>query len=132
MIVAAVAGAWLGAGFVSRWPRRGIQIGMGVLLLVARHGHDHAPAVHARRRPGDGARRARCSRSGVAGNFVLGALMTIGIGLYAPCLVLVSLLGMNDAAALPDHDGLVRVPDAGGDACRFVRRGATTCAPRWG
>ena len=26
---------------------------------------------------------------GVAGNFVLGALMTLGIGLYAPCLILV-------------------------------------------
>ena len=35
MIGAAVAGAWLGAGVVSRWPRRRIQIGMGVLLLVA-------------------------------------------------------------------------------------------------
>src|SRR6185369_2018779 len=35
MIGAAVAGAWLGAGFVSRWPRRRIQIGMGVLLFIA-------------------------------------------------------------------------------------------------
>ena len=33
---------------------------------------------------------ARCSSLGVAGNFVLGALMTIGVGLYAPCMVLVS------------------------------------------
>src|SRR5205814_6988964 len=35
MIGAAVAGAWLGSGFVSRWSRRRIQIGMGVLLFVA-------------------------------------------------------------------------------------------------
>ncbi len=35
MIAASVAGAWLGAGVVSGWPRRTIQIGMGVLLLGA-------------------------------------------------------------------------------------------------
>jgi uncharacterized membrane protein YfcA len=38
---------------------------------------------------------------GMAGNFVLGSLMTIGIGLYAPCMILVSLLGMNPQAAFP-------------------------------
>jgi uncharacterized membrane protein YfcA len=37
----------------------------------------------------------------IAVNFVLGALMTLGIGLYAPCLILVSLLGMNSDAAFP-------------------------------
>ncbi len=37
----------------------------------------------------------------VAVNFALGALMTLGIGLYAPCLMLVSLLGMNPIAAFP-------------------------------
>ncbi len=35
MIVAAVAGSWLGAGVVVRWPRRRIQIGMGLALLAA-------------------------------------------------------------------------------------------------
>src|SRR5438270_11887817 len=35
MIVAAVLGAWLGAGFVARWPRRRIQIGMGTALIAA-------------------------------------------------------------------------------------------------
>jgi uncharacterized membrane protein YfcA len=37
----------------------------------------------------------------IAINFVLGALMTLGVGLYAPCLILVSLLGMNPIAAFP-------------------------------
>jgi hypothetical protein len=37
----------------------------------------------------------------VAGNFVLGALMSLGIGLYAPCMIMVSLLGMNPLAAFP-------------------------------
>src|SRR6188472_1229222 len=35
LIIAAVAGAWLGAGVVSRWPKRAIQIGMGSALIVA-------------------------------------------------------------------------------------------------
>jgi uncharacterized membrane protein YfcA len=38
---------------------------------------------------------------GFAVNFILGALMTLGVGLYAPCMVLVSLLGMNPTAAFP-------------------------------
>ena len=37
----------------------------------------------------------------VVGNFLLGALMTLGIGLYAPCMILVSLLGMNPTTAFP-------------------------------
>jgi uncharacterized membrane protein YfcA len=35
------------------------------------------------------------------GNFVLGALMTVGVGLYAPCMILVSLLGMDPTVAFP-------------------------------
>jgi len=39
--------------------------------------------------------------AGLGGNFVLGALMTLGIGLYAPCLIMISLLGMDPKAAFP-------------------------------
>jgi uncharacterized membrane protein YfcA len=39
--------------------------------------------------------------AGIAGSALLGALMTLGIGLYAPCMILVSLLGMNPKAAFP-------------------------------
>ena len=35
LIVASVAGAWLGAGVVAGLPRRRIQIGMGIALVVA-------------------------------------------------------------------------------------------------
>ena len=38
---------------------------------------------------------------GLAGNFILGMLMTLGIGLYAPCMILISMLGMNITAAFP-------------------------------
>src|ERR687897_1389936 len=37
----------------------------------------------------------------VVGNFLLGALMTLGIGLYAPCMILVGLLGMSEKTAFP-------------------------------
>ena len=37
----------------------------------------------------------------IGGNFVLGALMSLGIGLYAPCMVLVGLLGMSEVTAFP-------------------------------
>src|SRR6266850_7005227 len=35
MIAASILGSWLGAGVVARWPKRNVQIGMGVALLVA-------------------------------------------------------------------------------------------------
>jgi uncharacterized membrane protein YfcA len=37
----------------------------------------------------------------IVANGVLGALMTLGIGLYAPCMGVVSLLGMSPVTAYP-------------------------------
>jgi uncharacterized membrane protein YfcA len=101
MIVAAVLGAWLGVGVVARLPRRAIQVGMGVALLIAAllflaknlawmPGGGDALGLH-------GGRLAFA----VSVSFVLGALMMLGVGLYAPCLILVSLLGMSPLAAFP-------------------------------
>jgi uncharacterized membrane protein YfcA len=101
MIAAAVLGAWLGAGVVAHWPKRYVQIGMGFALLGA------ATLMFMTQLelfPGGGdALGVRGIKLviAVAGNFVLGALMTLGIGLYAPCMILVSLLGMNPTAAFP-------------------------------
>jgi len=101
MIAAAVVGAWLGAGVVARLPARAIQIGMGVALLVAAtlfvmSNLQWIPA-------GGEASGLQGSLLAVAigVNLLLGALMTLGVGLYAPCLILVSLLGMNPIAAFP-------------------------------
>ncbi len=60
---------------------------------------------------------------GAALNFTLGALMMTGVGLYAPCLVLVAMLGMNPAAAFPIMMGSCAflMPVA---SVSFVRQGA--------
>lgn len=101
MIAASVAGAWLGAGFVARLPRRLVQIGMGIALIVAallflKSALDvHVHSGEATSLVGGTLIFA------IIANFCLGALMTLGIGLYAPALILVSLLGMNPLTAWP-------------------------------
>lgn len=103
LILASVVGAWLGAGFVARLPRRAVQIGMGSALAVA--------AVLFIMTNLKGSQFGLTGTAlglagirlwiGVVVSFCLGALMTIGIGLYAPCMIMVSLLGMNPIAAFP-------------------------------
>ena len=101
MIIAAVTGAWLGAGVVARWPRRRVQLGMGFALLAAA---TLLLLAQLDRNPTGGTALALGGSKlllAVGGNFALGALMTLGIGLYAPCMILVSLLGMDPKAAFP-------------------------------
>jgi uncharacterized membrane protein YfcA len=96
-----VLGAWLGAGIVASWPKRRVQIGMGTALLVAAA---LMLMTQLNLFPGGGdALGVRGIKLvvGVSVNFLLGALMSLGIGLYAPCMILVSLLGMNPTAAFP-------------------------------
>lgn len=101
MIAASVAGAWLGAGVVARLPRRAVQLGMGIALLVAA---SLFLAANLKVMPAGGEALGLTGGTlafAIAANFALGALMTLGIGLYAPCLILVSLLGLNPIAAFP-------------------------------
>jgi uncharacterized membrane protein YfcA len=122
MIASAVVGAWLGVGVVSRLPRRAIQLGMGAALLVA--GFLFA-AKNVNWLPGGGAELGLHGARlifAIAVSFVLGALMMLGIGLYAPCLILVSLLGMNPVAAFPIMMGSCAfLMPIGGE--RFARTG---------
>jgi uncharacterized membrane protein YfcA len=122
MILAAVVGAWLGVGLVSRLSRRAIQLGMGAALLCAALLY-LAKIAHWTPGIGDalGLHGSRLLFA-VAVNAVLGALMMLGVGLYAPCLILLSLLGMSPLAAFPIMMGscglLMPVGGAG-----FVRSG---------
>lgn len=100
-IVASGLGAWLGSGMVARLPRYRIRLGMGTALLVAA---TVMLLTQLQWLPGGG---EALGLEGwrwivaVLGNFVLGSLMTLGIGLYAPCMIMVSLLGMHPLAAFP-------------------------------
>jgi len=101
LIAAAIVGAWLGSGVVARWPKRNIQIGMGTALLVAA---TLFTLSNLKLFPGGGSALALDGARlwfAVGANLCLGALMTLGIGLFAPCMIVVSLLGMNPIAAFP-------------------------------
>jgi uncharacterized membrane protein YfcA len=101
LIAASVAGAWIGAGIVSKWPQQKVRIGLGLCLIAAAL---LMLASQLKLFPiggdAEGLTGARLI-VGTVGNFILGALMTLGIGLYAPCMILVSLLGMSPKVAFP-------------------------------
>jgi uncharacterized membrane protein YfcA len=131
LVAAAALGAWLGAGIVAGWPRRKVQIGMGVALLGA-------ALVMLLRLLGlipSGGQTLGLAGGllavGIAGNFVLGALMTIGIGAYAPSLILFGFLGMNTRSIFPIMmSSCAFLMVTGG--IRFVRRGSYHLRASWG
>ena len=101
LIVVCVVGGWLGAGVVAALSRRAVQIGMGCALLVAATlmlfgmlGFFPAGGTALQLTPTTFA-------FALAINFALGALLTLGIGNYAPSLIMFSLLGMDPRAAFP-------------------------------
>jgi uncharacterized membrane protein YfcA len=131
LIAASVLGAWLGAGVVAGWPRRAVQIGMGSALLGA------AAVMLAgllELVPAGGDLIALSGVRlgvGLVGNFLLGALMQIGIGAYAPSLILFGLLGMNVKAIFPIMMGSCAfLMPAGG--MQFVRLGRYAPRPSLG
>jgi uncharacterized membrane protein YfcA len=122
MIAGSVVGAWMGAGVVSRWPRRKIQIGMG-LALSATAAFGLASLLHWLPGGGEalGVTGAKLATA-VAASTVLGALMTLGIGFFAPCMMVIFLLGMSPKVAFPIMMGAVAFlgPVA---SIPFIRRG---------
>ena len=131
MIAASVLGAWFGAGIVAALPRRTIQLGVGLALVVAAGffamGNLHLGPAGGEALSLEGWRLW----AGVGGNLVLGALMTLGIGLYAPCMILVSLLGMNPIAAFPIMMGSCAFLMPAG-SIRFIARGSYSLRPALG
>jgi uncharacterized membrane protein YfcA len=101
MSITAPLGAVLGAGVVARMSRPRIQLGMGVGLLVV------AMIILAGLL---GLMPLGGEAIGLMGwklalviimSFVFGALQTIGIGFYAPCMAMVYALGMHPLTAFP-------------------------------
>ena len=121
IMVTAVLGGLIGANVVTRWPRRNIQIGMGagllaagVLLVLRNLDELRGTPIF----PGGEALGLTPPLLVLAGaiSFVLGALLQLGIGYYAPCLIMISLMGMNPRAAFPIMMG----------ACAFLMPIAST------
>lgn len=100
-IAAAVAGATLGTPIVERVQVRTVQIVVGIAMLIA-------AALYALSNlgllPAGGSALALPSALfavAVVVHFLLGILMAFGIGLYAPSLITLSLMGLNPTAAFP-------------------------------
>jgi uncharacterized membrane protein YfcA len=101
LIFVCVCGGWIGAGVVASLSRRTLQLGLGgallaavVFMILGLFGWF----------PAGGSALAFTPRAfalALVVNFTLGALLTLGIGNYAPSLVVFSLLGMDPTAAFP-------------------------------
>lgn len=123
MLVSAATGAVMGAGVVSRLSERKIRLTMGIALVVT--------AVFMLARimdwiQGDGVAIGLTGYKlaiGIVVNFFLGAIMTAGVGLYAPCMALVFALGMSPKVAFPIMMGSCAflMPPA---SIRFIKTGA--------
>lgn len=101
LIAAAVVGSYIGAGIISKMEERKVQLVMGIALLASA-ALFVASLV--------GIMPIGGTALGLTGGklilaavifFVLGALMTAGIGLYAPAMVVVFSMGMDPASAFP-------------------------------
>lgn len=117
-----IAGGWLGAGIVSRLPRRGVQIGMGVALLLAAL---FMAMSQLDLFPGGGEALGLSGVSlviAIVVTFFLGGMLMLGIGHYGPSLVLYSLLGMDPRAAFPIMMGSGGFVGPAG-AIRFLKSG---------
>jgi uncharacterized membrane protein YfcA len=123
MLISATAGAILGAGIVSKLSVRKIQLTMGFALLVTAFFMLSGQMEWIQ---GGGEATGLSSWKlavAIGANFVLGAFMTAGIGMYAPCMALIYGLGMSPLVAFPIMMGSCAflMPPA---SVKFIKEGA--------
>ena len=100
-IVAATIGAVFGSAAVIRLPTQMVQGVVGVALVIASGLY---VLQNLNLMPGGGSALSLAPSwiaVAAAAHVVLGALMTFGIGLYAPSLIMLSLMGLDPKAAFP-------------------------------
>ncbi len=104
LVIAAICGAVIGSRTVTKLPEKSVQLYMGIALLIT------AALMVAKQLGwlsilGSGNTALGLSGIkliiGIVGNFIFGMLMTIGVGLYAPCMAMVYLLGLSPIIAFP-------------------------------
>jgi len=123
MLLSAVAGAILGAGIVAKLSARKIQLTIGFALLVTAF-FMLSGQIHWIQNGGEaiGLTGGKLALA-IGANFILGAFMTVGIGLYAPCMAVVYALGMSPLVAFPIMMGSCAflMPPA---SAKFIKEGA--------
>ncbi|ABS34226.1 anion permease [Clostridium botulinum] len=123
LLIAATVGAVVAAGVVSKLDERKVQFAMGTALIIVALVM-LAGKLNLMPAGGDavGLHGAKLIIA-IIGNFILGALMTLGIGLYAPCMALVYSLGMSPKVAFPIMMGSCAflMPAA---SLKFIKEGA--------
>ncbi|WP_421337405.1 TSUP family transporter [Aeromonas veronii] len=123
MMMAAAAGAAWGARHVASFERQTIRLVMAISLLVVA-GLIFAGLLGLFPVGGDAMGLSGYKlATALLGNFIFGVLMNVGIGLFAPCMTLVYLLGMNPLAAFPIMMGSTAVLSVF-SAGTFIRKGA--------
>jgi uncharacterized membrane protein YfcA len=101
MVLAGGVGAWFGAGIVSHWPRRTIQRAMAIALVLT------AGFMTLRILTSLSLDEGTIGFSGVTlgiavfASLVIGSLISLGIGNYAPTMAITYMLGMNQKAVFP-------------------------------
>ena len=125
LIIAAVVGAFLGSALITKLNIQGMRLMLGVgmvilgILMALR-----VFAVGPFGLVGDGLGLSG-GRLVIAAfvQFILGVLMNIGVGLYAPCMAICCGLGMSVTAALPVVMGSSALLMAFGNGPQFIRSG---------
>jgi uncharacterized membrane protein YfcA len=123
MIGAATMGAYFGAGVIARLAEQKIRLVMGLALLVTAFmmflGVMNWMPVGGEATGLEGGKLVFA----VGANLILGALMSAGIGMYAPCMALIYFLGMSPLVSFPVMMGscAALMPVA---SFRFIREGA--------
>ena len=101
MLIAAAVGSYVGAGIIAKMDEAKIQLVMGIALLVT------AVLMFCSKMgymPGGGDAIGLSGTKliiGIIGNAILGALMTAGVGLFAPCMALCYFLGLSSQVVFP-------------------------------
>lgn len=125
LIASAVLGAFLGVKFVTKWNKRSIRFGMGIgLLLLGIFMILNNIHIIPLNLTGTSLKLTGYKLIiAMVINFFLGALMNLAVGLYAPCMALVSVLGMEVKAAFPIMMNSSAFLMSYGNGPRFIKEG---------
>ena len=134
LIAAALIGAFLGAKLVTKLNIQGVRLMMGVgMVILGIMMALRVFSVGPFGLVGDGLKLSGGRLViAVIVQFILGVLMNIGVGLYAPCMALCCGLGLSVAATLPIIMGSSAILMAYGSGPQFIKAGkfdmvATIC-----